>query len=468
MHNSDIYLPLRWNSNASRTIEPFDSVLLLQPLIVKGRRHHHFLSDWTGSEYPSSLLLPPMEFLHIYAVLEREGKKVDFLDASARHWSAKRTIDYALAADRQLLVMSVTFNSLHEVMNLAERIHQAAPQIHIALFGPPLTLRPDLALASSAIEYVIMGEPEKPVTDLMNGRLLTNIAYREGEVIHCLPRHWLEPLDWLPFPARQLLDPNDYVAPYSKDFPFTVITSSRGCSHNICKFCTQRVWSGEGIRYHSVEYVIAEIDEAIQRFGYREIFFRDQVFTSNREFTLSLCDRIRRKNFRFPWRATTRISNIDEELLAAMKGAGCYQLSYGLESSSQDVLNMCQKGITIEDMFRTIKLTKAKGIETVGNFIIGLKGDSPGNLQSISDFAHTLGCDYAQFLLIQIWPDFSPEEIGTEIDREELIRLTSRAYRRFYLNPKFIWGMLKRINSWRIFIAVVRSAYRLLTEKQVY
>ena len=404
----------------------------------------------------------------MHAVLVRDGKDVDFLDASARHWSMERTIDYAVSADPQLLFISATFNSFHEVMHLAKRIRESAPHIKVALFGPPLTIRPDMVLASKVIDYVVLGEPEKPAADLAAGLLEENLAYRDGEIIHCLPRRLLKPLDWLPYPSRQLLNADDYVAPYSKDFPFTVVTTSRGCPHNMCTFCTQRVWSGEGIRYHSVDYVIGEIEEAINRFHYREIFFRDQVFTSDREFTLELCERMRNKQFNIPWRATTRISNIDEQLLASMKSAGCYQLSYGFESSSQEVLDMCQKGITLEDMRRVTDQTRAGGIEVVGNFIIGLKGDSEENLRSISDFAIELNCDYAQFLLIQIWPGFTPIEISNDISREKLIGLTSRAYRRFYLHPSFIWKMLKRIKSRRILLAVLRSAYRILTEKQLY
>ena len=76
---------IQWDSPAARTLSPSRRILLVNPLILKNGKHHHFLTDWTGSEYPSSLLLPSMEFLYLHAVLAREGSRVDFLDASAKH-----------------------------------------------------------------------------------------------------------------------------------------------------------------------------------------------------------------------------------------------------------------------------------------------------------------------------------------------------------------------------------------------
>ena len=451
-----------------RTNTHLRRVLLLNPLVIKNGRKHHFLTDWTGSEYPSSLLPPPMEFLYMHAALRRAGAEVDFLDASARHLDPDKAVEFVVRKPPELLIMGTTYSSVREVLDMASKVRRRRPSIRIALFGPPLTIHPELALRDGSVDFVILGEPEKPCVDLVEGRLEENLAFVEAGKIHCLPRVLLEPLDWLPHPSRHLLNPNDYVAPFSKDYPFTVVTTSRGCTHAKCKFCIQEVWAGNRIRYHSVGYVLEEIRTILSTRAYREIFFRDQVFTGDRERILELCRKLTSQGLQVPWRATTRVDCIDEELLRVMKQAGCYQISYGFESSSQKVLDRCCKGITLEQSVRAASLTRAAGIEVVGNFVVGLEEDTKPNLDKIADYAVGLGCDFAQFIPAQVWYDNHSETSTDFKKRHELARLSSRAYRRFYLRLSFAVRILKRSRRPRMMKAVLRSGYRILTERQYY
>jgi anaerobic magnesium-protoporphyrin IX monomethyl ester cyclase len=318
------------------------------------------------------------------------------------------------------------------------------------------------------VDYVILGEPEKAVAVLASGDLTENLAFRENGRVRRLKRVLLESLDWLPYPSRQLLNPRDYVAPFSRDFPFTVMTTSRGCAHNRCTFCYQNLWHGSAVRFHSVDYVIGELREAVRVRGYREIFFRDQNITSDRGFTLAWCEKMKSAGLNVPWRATSRVNYVDRELLAEMKSAGCYQISYGIESASQQVLDRCRKAVTLDQVRHAVALTREAGIETVGNFMIGLPGETPEDLRTVSDYAAGLKIDWAQFHLVQKWEE-SGENAGVLSEPgAHLVRLVGRAYRRFYLRPSFAWKMIKRLGRWRIFKAAVLSAFRIITEKQVF
>ena len=456
------------NSSEKKTVKSFKKVLLVNPHIIKHGKRHHFLTDWTGSEYPSSLLPPSMEFLYIHAVLDRVGVKADFLDASARGKKPNEVVEHVCRKRPELLVMAATYNSLEEVLYMTREIRDRMPGTTIALFGPPITIRPELAFRDGSVDYVILGEPEKPAADLIEGRIEENLAFFEKGTVHCLPRRLLEPLDWLPHPSRHLLRPMDYVAPFSRDYPFTVITTSRGCVHAKCKFCTQHVWAGHRIRYHSVDYVMEEIRDVVRNHGYREIFFRDQIFTGDRERTMEICQRMIQERLSVPWRATTRVNCVDKELLSMMKKAGCYQMTYGFESSSQDVLDGNCKGITLDQSVRAASITRALGIELVGNFVIGLEGDTKQNIKKVADYAIGLGCDFAQFIPAQVWHDYASAEVLATLSWKEIERLSSRAYRRFYCRPSFLMKILRRSRSPRMLHAVLRSAYRILTQTQIY
>ncbi len=457
-----------WESTKTKCIAPSTKVLLLNPLIIKKGRKHHFLTDWTGSEYPSSLLSPPMEFLYMHAALRRIGVRVDFCDASARSWQPTKAVRYVADTRPELVFLPATYNSVNEILTMASQIRLQAPATRIVVFGPPATVRPDIFLKAAIVDVVILGEPEKPSVDIVQGQLTENIAFLEEGTVHCLHRVLLEPLDWLPHPSRHLLNPMDYVAPFSRAYPFTVVVTSRGCIHAKCRFCTQHVWAGSTIRYHSLDYVVEELRDVVRNLGYREIFFRDQVFTADRDRTIALCERMIAEKLIVPWRATTRVDRIDEELLAIMKKAGCYQITYGFESSLQHVLDTSRKGITVEQSFRAAEMTRRAGIEVVGNFVIGLEGDTVHNLENISRYAIDLGCDFAQFIPAQIWHD-NPDGNGTlGLGKRTIENLSSKAYRRFYLRPSFAIRMLGRLKDPRLVRVVLRSAFRILTERQVY
>lgn len=457
-----------WDAPPVLTLRAASRVALLNPLVVKNGRRHHFLTDWTGSEYPSSVLLPSMEFLWTHAVLERAGIEVANVDASARGWRPGVAVDRVVASGADLVVISATDNSMDEVLRLASAIRAKRPAARVAVFGPPVTIRPERALVAEAVDYVIMGEPEKPTLDLALGHIAENLAVRENGTIRRLPQRLLDPLDWLPLPARHVLNRDDYVAPYSLEWPFTVVNTSRGCAYWRCSFCTQHVWTGDRLRRHSLDYVEADLDDAVRRYGFREIFFRDEVFTADRRRTLELCARILRTGLRFGWRATTRVDTVDGPLLAEMRKAGCYQISYGFESSSQEVLDRNEKMIELRQSVEAAAMTRAAGIEVVGNFVIGLQGDTRDNLRDIADYAVRLGCHFAQFTPAQVWHDYVSAETSGAMTARELRALSTRAYRRFFVRPAFVRTMLRRLRNPRLWGAIARSAFRLATQPQMY
>ena len=143
-------------------------------------------------------------------------------------------------------------------------------------------------------------------------------------------------------------------------------------------------------------------------------------------------------------------------------------MTYGFESSSQDVLDGNCKGITLDQSVRAASITRALGIELVGNFVIGLEGDTKQNIKKVADYAIGLGCDFAQFIPAQVWHDYASAEVLATLSWKEIERLSSRAYRRFYCRPSFLMKILRRSRSPRMLHAVLRSAYRILTQTQIY
>ena len=163
-------------------------------------------------------------------------------------------------------------------------------------------------------------------------------AYRDaGGIVVNAARGLVEDLDTIPFPAWDLIPMHRYVA--STWFPnkvkqFTNIFTSRGCPYG-CTFCGAKTTWTRRFRARSPENVVAEMEEVYRRFGIPNFFISDDLFTLKRKRVMEICTLILERALPITWTCLSRVNTVDPEMLALMKKAGCYLISYGLESGSQ-------------------------------------------------------------------------------------------------------------------------------------
>jgi radical SAM superfamily enzyme YgiQ (UPF0313 family) len=73
-----------------------------------------------------------------------------------------------------------------------------------------------------------------------------------------------------------------------------------------------------------------------------------------------------------------------------MKQAGCWEISFGLESGSNEILKSMDKAADIARSEQAIKWTAAAGIRTKGLFILGYPGETEQTIQITKDFMRRL------------------------------------------------------------------------------
>jgi radical SAM superfamily enzyme YgiQ (UPF0313 family) len=200
-----------------------------------------------------------------------------------------------------------------------------------------------------------------------------------------------------------------------------------------------------------------------------EIAFYDDVFTLQRERILQLCSEMKSR-FEFLWTCETRVHLVDSEMLQAMKAAGCYSISYGIESGSQDIVTRLNKGITLDQIKQAVRLTHEAGIQAIGYFMVGSPGETQDTIEQTVEFAIDLKLDYAQFGItcplpgselyneyLQLghttpdWEDFKyvgngnkPIFTSTELSRQDIEDYARFANKCFYLRPEYVAGRLWR------------------------
>jgi len=372
---------------------------------------------------PSAQL--PMGILMLAAMIQRDGR----YSVAVRNYTSM-SMEQAVADLPEARIYGITITSMEipYALEFAEAIKGKYPEAKVIVGGPG-TLTPDL-LQSPCIDMAVRGEAEKAIFDIIDYFLNGHIIPRR----YALARDVID-LDDLPYPAREMLDGSlgGDVFAYNKRYEgdqSTVILSSRGCPYN-CAFCAAPALTST-VRYRSVDSVIGEMRYVIAKYGIRQFRFSDDLFTSNKQRVLDMCKEI--KWLDVAWRVSARVKPLDEEMLVAMKGAGCKELSFGIESFDDDVLSLLSKRATADDNVRALQLCDEVGMGARMLLMIGTPGQTPETIRLnkyyISRVPHTI-VSCTAFVPIpgsDVW--YKPDKYGVEILSRDM-----RDYNFYFFGP---------------------------------
>lgn len=441
-------------------------VVLLNPLAVINGKHVHFLRDWSGGAVLGSVVYPPLDQAYVASYLRSKGISTEIIDASLLHIYPRKLVELVCDRKPEFVGIPCAARSLSPDLELAGMIKEKEPSVKIVFSGPDVTLDTSKALNSGYVDYVILGELELPFLDIVQGMLNRNVAYRKNGKIVVTDRELLDNLDLLPFPARDLLPLNKYWAPFTKKYPFTMIQTARGCAYNHCLFCRGKIWSMGKTRFRSLDNTLEEIEEIVNKYRIKELFFKDQSLTLPRERIYSLCEKLLEKRYDVSWRCYARVDSLDRNLVRMMQRAGCYQVSCGFESGVQEILDLSQKGITIEDSRRAVEICNETGMEIAGAFIIGMCGDTEETIKRTIEFALSLNLDYAQFN-VPPPPDLFSNSDG-KVSLSFALSEQRRAYRKFYIRLSYALKKLKSVKSIRQLLNLLRGAVNIIHITAIY
>ena len=303
----------------------------------------------------------PMGLLYVAAVMEQEGWEVKYVDLAFT--------DEIPEAD--LYGITATSADYPDAIEVARRLKpRGAP---IVLGGRHVTGMG--GRVDSVFDCWVSGEGENPAKSIIADFPNLDRGYIGSPV---------EELDTIPFPARHLLSvQGKNVFAYRQRYwegETTCLLTMRGCPFR-CGFCTA---GGERVRYRSIDNVIAEIEHVKDTYDIREFRLSDDTFTVNRERLLGLLPRM--KECGIFWRASVRARPLDPGLLELMADSGCVELSYGIESGDQRVLDRVNKGVTLEHSETAMKWSKEAGITVRALMIAGLPGETPESAYKTIEF----------------------------------------------------------------------------------
>ena len=322
------------------------------------------------------------------ASILKEKYQIFLKDYSAEKLSYINFENDFISFSPDIIFISTTNGSIYEDLAFVAKVKKLKKEIIVVLkgalfFNPEPQLFDELDLSN--VDYLIGGEVEFIIADLLQGsnlELIQGISYKkDGNWVSNNMVEFNFELDFIPFPARELMNNYLYVNP-ATNRPMATISTSRGCPSS-CIYCISPIISGKNVRYRTPENVVQELKECVHKHNICDFFFKSDTFTINKEWVIQLCDLIINSELKgkINWVANSRVNTIDEEMLLKMKQAGCSVIALGIESGSDESLVKMKKGTNVEQNRKAVKLIKNFGLKTYGFYLIGFPWENKEHLE---------------------------------------------------------------------------------------
>lgn len=412
---------------------------------------------------------PPYTLVVIASLLRQRGVAFRLFDQTA----SELTTDEVIARlDRDgfhptAIVFASTTPTLDadvaEMVRLKRHFH--AP---LFCFGPHASAAAGESMARAPeVDGMFVGEPEDDVValamrdrlDVLNG--IPGLTYRRhGEVVPHATQGVFAGFAGMPFPAWDLLPLEKYTLPLEGK-PYVLVETSRGCPYT-CDFCVAPIHQGHKFRERDATAIVDEMEEAKRTLGVTYFYLWGDTVTLNAKSFTRFCDELIARNLGVHWFGNARADNlVNPEFVRKLRASGCWMLSMGIESESEDVRKDMVKRLEEQKVRAAFRNLRDAGIKSFAFFIYGYPGETPATMERTTDYAIELDPDFANFYPAVPYPgtdlyakvkregllasdDWSRMEYsyyvmrGNGLDETTVMRAIQRARRRFFLRPAYV------------------------------
>ena len=400
------------------------------------------------------------------------------IDLPALKWDIDDIKKFLTDYKPEIIGFTSMTQNFPQMIKIAKMTKKILPKSLIVFGGIHATVRPQDPLKYKFVDLVVRDEGEitfkeiiKTIKAKKDYKKIKGISYKiKNKIINNEKRELINNLNKLPEIDRSFLPMNYRYGKFK--IPYAHIITSKGCKGR-CLFCIHsKKLQGEGFRTRSAINVYNEIKNIHDKYNIE--FFRiiDDNLTYDRERIIKLCNLITKNKLKIYWDLPngTRADTVDLELLKKMKKAGCFCIHYGIESGNQQIVYKMGKGTTLKQVEDAIKNTKKAGIRTGGFFMLGNLYENESTIRDTINFSKKLNCDHTTFYVCTPYPgtilwdiiekkgkhlfgnkwelynvNGDPSLSIGDIDYKLIKKYYSKAFKEFYLRPKTVISLAKRI-----------------------
>jgi anaerobic magnesium-protoporphyrin IX monomethyl ester cyclase len=353
--------------------------------------------------------IPPLSGITLAAYLRKHGHEPYVIDGNritqqfgnVREQTYEEIVRQALKFRPELIAVTMLTADFAECAETIRVLRSALPKATIVGGGPHPSGEPVVTLEQiPELDGIGLGPGEDICLDLASGRPISETpgcAYlRDGQVVFVGKRKVDTYIDAIPFPAWDLID-GHYYSELNIATTFGLLTrslgvlTSRGCPGN-CYFCSSK-WN-RPLRVHSAEYVLDFCEHLANSYPIDTIAFWDDTMGISPKRLVKICEGFLERGLhrRVQWQAHLRADQIEPGLLKLMKGAGCFYVAFGVESGSDRILELLNKGITVSQNLAAAELVNQAGLFLGISVILGTPGETEEEMKETIEFCKQITC----------------------------------------------------------------------------
>ncbi len=447
------------------------------------------------SDFKSKFIRIPVTQLVYAATIASQEHEVKVIDSMNEGKNLAVTFKEISLFNPDFLVMPVSSSGiLFEKDVVAAGIKKIVPNCKIITVGETLPYMPHLI--SPPFDICISGEVEKCLLEICRNKDLKDIAgisyVKEGKLVTNSNTPFLigTDLDALPFPKWDLFPYKKYrYYPLILKEPVATLISTRGCPYG-CHYCSYTENQGLKWRARSPENVVEELALDYEKYGFKGVFFRDPLFTLDKQRTMKICDLMIARGIKLDFALETRPELLDEELMDKLKLAGCSAINMGIEDVNVEVLKNVRIPINTDIIKKTVNYLEKIGIRTTCFFILGLPGSTRETLKKTIDFSLKLNPSHAEYKVATPYPGtkmyksalenkwiieenydklggyYSVMQINDELTPKYLEEQSSLAFKNFYYRPSYFFREIRKGNWFSKAKILAKFGFEIAREKR--
>ena len=309
----------------------------------------------------SDKAIVPLGILYVASMLREQKYDVEVLDLTGLKNYEKSVLDYA-SKEYDAYGLTATSPDFGQAVHILDLIKSVNTKNKVILGGPHATVGPQTCLQHK-FDKIVAGD----------GWTGAKLAIEDESKEQLIFAPLLENFDDAPFPARDLVDMDSYEYYIGGNIATNVMTQL-GCPYG-CAFCSGRNQPEyRRMRLRSIPNVMKELDMLHDQYGFDTFMIYDDEVNIIKKRTIELMEEFEKRNFKF--RAYIKTNLFDEETAKAMKKGGAIELSTGVESGSDKILKIIEKGTTYQINKKFIDICRKYGIYAKAFCMVGLPGET--------------------------------------------------------------------------------------------
>jgi len=325
----------------------------------------------------------PLSFLSCSVFLYNEYKIKIIDQRLSTNWK-KELLEELKSSPKCVGLSTSTGEQILNALKISQLVKKNS-KVPIIWGGPHPSILPKQTLENQYIDYVIEGEGEISFYEFikfLDGKLrieeVHNLWYKQEGKIKNNPCAKLLDLNTIPMLPYHLVEMSNYILSYGNK-KMLILEGSRGCP-NRCKFCfvnkstSQRIW-----RSISPENLVNQIIHLKNRYKIDGVELQDLSSFVDTNRIKKFAQILIEKNLKLFWNTCGRIDDLLKlgcQGIDLLEKSGLRRLSVGIESGSEDMMNIIGKNLTLQQVYKISKLLNNRKIDPYYSFIIGFPNET--------------------------------------------------------------------------------------------